>query len=140
MRLLTAKDCPPAGSVIIACVTGNGAYSADTIYATYRILKSTQNISKATIKLAPQAYTGLPVKITDSSQFVRTSDGMGRITAYVKINKQTVFLDFNKDFEVVPGSYVSNIKKGTAKVTFRGIGDYGGFRTVSFKITARAAR
>ena len=28
----------------------------------------------------------------------------------------------------------------TAKVTFRGIGDYGGFRTVSFKITARAAR
>ena len=40
-------------------------------------------------------------------------------------------------FEIVEGSYVSNINKGTAKVTLRGKGTYGGTKTVTFKIVAR---
>ena len=34
-------------------------------------------------------------------------------------------------------SYSNNINKGTAKVTFRGIGEYGGTKTVTFKIGQR---
>ena len=40
--------------------------------------------------------------------------------------------------EVVPGSYVKNVNKGTAKVTFRGINDFGGTKTVSFQIGKRS--
>ena len=39
--------------------------------------------------------------------------------------------------EVVPGTYVKNVKKGTAKVTVRGKGLYGGTKTVNFKIERR---
>ena len=34
-------------------------------------------------------------------------------------------------------SYVNNIKKGTASVKIRGINNYGGTRTVKFKIQAK---
>ena len=46
-------------------------------------------------------------------------------------------LTYGKDFEIVEGSYVNNIKKGTASVTIKGIGNYGGTRKVTFKITSR---
>ncbi len=37
----------------------------------------------------------------------------------------------------VPGSYRNNTKKGSATVTFKGLNDYGGTKTVKFKITAK---
>jgi hypothetical protein len=54
------------------------------------------------------------------------------------VNKQKEYLVLGEDFEVVPGSYVKNINKGTAKVAFRGINGYGGTKTVSFKIGQRS--
>lgn len=39
---------------------------------------------------------------------------------------------------VLEGSYINNIRKGTAKVTLRGIGEYGGLKTVTFKIGAKS--
>ena len=36
--------------------------------------------------------------------------------------------------EVVPGSYRNNRKAGKATVTLHGLGDYGGIRTVTYKI------
>ena len=41
----------------------------------------------------------------------------------------------NADFVAV--SYVKNVNKGTAKVTFKGVGSYGGEKTVTFKIIQR---
>ena len=38
-------------------------------------------------------------------------------------------------FEVV--IYTDNIKKGTAKVILKGIGTYGGTKTLTFKINAK---
>lgn len=38
----------------------------------------------------------------------------------------------------MPGSYIHNRDRGTAKVTFRGINDFGGTKTVSFKIGTRS--
>ena len=69
------------------------------------------------------------------SQFTGTDDARN---AYITVNKQKEYLVLGKDFEVVPGSYVKNINKGTAKVTFRGINEYGGSKTVSFKIGQRS--
>lgn len=39
-------------------------------------------------------------------------------------------------YEIVPGSYKNNVKKGTASVTIRGVDNYGGTRTVRFTIRA----
>ncbi len=40
-------------------------------------------------------------------------------------------------YEIVPGSYKNNTKKGTAKVMIRGIGEYGGYKEAAFKIEAQ---
>ena len=69
------------------------------------------------------------------SQFTETN---GLKNAYITVNKQKEYLVLGEHFEVVPGSYVKNINKGTAKVTFRGINEYGGTKTVSFKIGQRS--
>ena len=69
------------------------------------------------------------------SQFTETN---GLKNAYFTVSKQKEYLVLGKHFEVVPGSYVKNINKGTAKVTFRGINGYGGTKTVSFKIGQRS--
>ena len=37
-------------------------------------------------------------------------------------------------YEILEDSYVNNLKKGTAKVTIKGKGEYGGTKTISFKI------
>ena len=39
------------------------------------------------------------------------------------------------DYEIV--GYSNNINKGTAKVTIRGTGNYGGLKTQTFKIKAK---
>lgn len=44
------------------------------------------------------------------------------------------------DYEIVPDSYTANDKKGTAKVTVRGKGNYGGTKVISFKIVAKSVR
>ncbi|MCR4651383.1 MAG: hypothetical protein K5662_06470 [Lachnospiraceae bacterium] len=41
------------------------------------------------------------------------------------------------DYEIVPGSYRNNNKKGTASVTVRGINGYGGTKKITFKIVSR---
>lgn len=41
------------------------------------------------------------------------------------------------DYEILEDSYVNNVRKGTASVKVRGLGDYGGTKTVKFKIQAK---
>jgi uncharacterized repeat protein (TIGR02543 family) len=123
-----------AGTVVKVTVTGKGSYTG-TVSTTYRILNTGCDISKATFKIENQEYTGKEILITDMNQFTGIEDLRD---AYVKDDGEELYLELGKDFEVVPGSYVKNINKGTAKVTFRGIGDYGGTKTVSFKIGQRS--
>ncbi len=122
------------GAEITVTVTGKGNYTGE-VSTTYRILEAGRDISKATFKIANQEYTGSEIHITDMSQFTETN---GLKNAYITVNKQKEYLVLGEDFEVVPGSYVKNINKGTAKVTFRGINGYGGTKTVSFKIGQRS--
>ena len=53
------------------------------------------------------------------------------------MNKEKQYLTIGEDFEVIPGSYQKNVSQGTATVMLRGINDYGGTKTVKFKIVKK---
>lgn len=117
-------------STIEIKIVGKGNYDGGEASGTYRILESGHDISKATIEIQDQEYTGKEVLITEQDQFKANR-------VFIKIGTETKELLLGKDIQVVPGSYVKNIEKGTAKVTFAGINAFGGTKTVSFKIGAR---
>ncbi len=106
----------PAGSLVKATVSGKGNYYG-TNTTTFRVV--TADISKATVKVADKTFIGRPVTLTKDD--------------FTEIRVGSTYLG-KEDFEIVPGSYVNNQKSGTAKVTIRGVGNYGGTKVVSFKI------
>jgi len=118
-KVLTKDDIPKAGEVIQVSVTGKGGYTG-TITGTYTITAA--SISKAKGKIESQEYTGSAITLS-SSDFSLT---MGKEN-----------LVYGKDFEIVEGSYKNNVKKGTASVTIRGLGNYGGEKTLKFKVTGK---
>ena len=120
----------PAGTVVKVTVKLLAPNYVGEVSGTYKILKAGYDISKAKLVLKAQEYTGKPVMIDEDSDF-------STITLQVEKGKEPVILTIegdNPSLEVIDGSYVKNIKKGTAKVTFRGRGEFGGTKTVSFKI------
>lgn len=116
-EVVGATDIVPAGTILRVTVTGKGNYADSSITGEYRITKS--SITKATVKVASQTYTGKEIT-PDKSQIT------------VKIGKQVLTAD---DYDIV--SYSNNIKKGTAKVTIKGKGNYGGTKTVNFTIKSK---
>lgn len=130
-EVLDKDSVVPANSVVRITVQGKGVYAGGTATGTYRILESSHDISRATIRINDQSYTGKPVLITEQSQFKT-----GKV--FIRIGRETKALTLGEDIEVVPDSYVKNVNKGTAKVTFRGINDFGGTKTVSFRIGTRS--
>ena len=117
------KDIIPVGAEITATVTGMKNYAGDgttpsTQSATFRFVAG--NIAKATVKVAAQTYTGKAIEPTKDDITVKTGN--------VTLEKT--------DYEIV--GYSNNVKKGTAKVTIRGIGNYGGEKTVTFKINSKS--
>ena len=119
--LLGAKDKVPAGSKIRVTVTGRNNYTG-TAYGYYRVISKGADISKAVFTVTSRQYTGEAVTL-DGSSFTKAL-----------INK-TTDLVYGVDYEIV--SYANNIKKGTASATLHGINNYGGYKTVKFKITEK---
>ena len=111
-----------AGTVTTT-ISGNGNYTG-TVIGEYRIVK--QSIGSASVKAAAKVYTGSEVKLEG-----------GDITVTIGKNPPLVM---GEDYEIVEDSYVKNINKGTASVTIRGIGNYGGTKVVKFKITAKSLK
>ncbi len=130
-RVLNKSSVVPAGSVIRITVTGTGNYEG-TVSGTYRILDKGYDIKGATIQIMDHKYTGKPIRIVDQRQFVE-----GKV--YMKVGKEIIPLELGKDIRVVENSYVKNTTIGSAKVTFEGLGMFGGTKTVSFKIKARTS-
>lgn len=130
-KVLDKDAIVSAGSQIRITVKGKGLYSGGEVSGTYRILEKNHDISKAVIQIVPQKYTGNQVLINDQSQFEA-----GKV--YLKIGKEKKVLILGEDIEVIERSYVKNVAKGTAKVTFRGINGFGGTKTVSYKIGTRS--
>lgn len=116
---LTAADVVSEGGVVKVTATGKGCYTGQ-LSATYRITKLSFSNAKITVTL--QAYKGTPVTLSEKDVTVTVGGAP---------------LAYDKGYTIVPGSYRNNTKKGTATVTIKGVGDYGGTRNVSFKITAR---
>lgn len=125
----------PIGSEVEVNITMTGNNYTGKVTGTYRILEAGYDISKATIRLKPQEYTGQEIEI-DGNEDIEE--------AYLKIGKDVHYLYLKKDGEneanirVVEGSYTKNVQKGTASVTFEGIGRYGGTKTKTFKIGQRS--
>ncbi len=109
-------DIVPADTLMRVVVTLRGNYSG-TREATYRV--TGQDLSKATVKVANQIYTGKEIR-PDASQITVT---LGKTVLSAA------------DYEII--SYNNNINKGTGKLTIRGIGQYGGTRVATFAIAAR---
>jgi len=141
VRTLDKTSTVSAGNYIRITVEGKGVYAGGNASGIYRILTDGHDISKAKIQLNAQNYTGSPILIEKDSQFNMEK-------TYVKNGKDTLELHIEKyidkdgveqlpNMEVVPGSYVKNVNKGTAKVTLRGINGFGGEKTVTFKIVQR---
>lgn len=114
--IIGSSDILPHGTVVRVTAVGLNNYNG-TLSGTYRIAKS--NIGKATVKVQSQIYTGQEIR-PDKDQIT------------VKIGK--VELD-EADYEIV--SYSNNVKKGTATMIVRGVGDYGGTKSVRFIIKSK---
>ncbi len=115
---------PDENGVVMAKINGKGNYTG-TASITYRYIKAAQNLSKTKVmkKIADKTYTGREVRLTDS-------DLTGIL--YTGNKKTHTYLIPGTDFVVL--RYSNNTKSGTAKVTVKGIGSYGGTKTLTFKI------
>ena len=115
---VTKYDIIPAGTVINITVTGKGNYAGTesepaTLTGSYKIAKA--KIKSLKVKIYSQEFTGYQIRPVKSDIYVNGSNTTGR--AY---------------YEIV--SYGVNTSVGKGTVTVRGIGDYVGTKTISFKI------
>ncbi|MCR5178865.1 MAG: hypothetical protein K6C95_07780, partial [Lachnospiraceae bacterium] len=125
---LTNYKEPGESNTVTVDVVGKGNYEG-TVSASYRIIAKDRMLgSLGAAKIAPRAYTGEKIVLTKEEQGELLYTGKGG-------NKK--YLTPGTDFEVV--AYRNNVNTGTAKVVVRGLGEYGGLRTFTFKITGKKA-
>ncbi|MCR5156669.1 MAG: InlB B-repeat-containing protein [Butyrivibrio sp.] len=122
------EDIIPAGYRINVTIKGKGNYfgtgeEAATITGSFYYVS--KSLAKATVKIANKQFTGEPIELEEEDITVRFG------------NDDPLVLE--TDYVIVPGSYLKNTNKGTAKVTIAAVpgGNYGNRKTVSFKIVAK---
>ena len=82
-----------------------------------------QDISKAKVVVNAQTYTGKAITLTaDDFSTIKVGD-----TKLVE----------GKHYTIDQDSYKNNVNKGNATVVIKGMDNYGGTKTVTFKITSR---
>lgn len=121
--VLSSKNCKKlvkSGVDIKVTVQGKGAYMG-TIDAVFHV--ANKDFNKASITINSKEYTGEAVTL-DASDFKQVKVGKDKLT-------------YGEHYEIVEGSYTNNVNKGTASVTIVGKGEYGGTKTVKFKITQK---
>lgn len=112
-------DIIPANARIEVSVKAiEGSNYKGTVKGTYRFVRA--DLAKAKVTVPQQTYTGKAIK-PKASDITVTLSGM---------------VLSPDDFTVV--GYSNNINKGTAKLTIQGNGNYGGRKTVSFKIKGKS--
>ncbi len=124
---------PKAGDVIRATIKGKNCYTGE-IYKDFRIIDDSADISKAKVEVTPQYYTGKEITLSE----INPVTGKQQIFVTINVGGEKKTLREGTDYEIVKHGYAKNINKGTGKMTIRGINQYGGIQTVSFKITAQA--
>ena len=116
-EIASDTDIVSAGTIMRITARGKGYYKGE-ISGTYRVVAG--DVFKASVRVYTQYYEGDEVR-PDKSQ--------------IEVKLGGVILS-PEDYEIV--SYADNSCQGTAKLTIKGIGDYGGTKTVSFTIAARS--
>lgn len=119
-EVVEKADIIPTGALLKATINASPKANCNYVGSTtvtYRVIAA--NISSASVSIKSKEFTGKPVILNKDD-----------IT--ITVNKKPLA---KTDYEIE--SYTNNINKGTAKVTLRGIGNYGGTKTVNFTITAK---
>lgn len=111
-------DIVPAGAKIRVAVTAIGTNYQGTATGEYSIVQA--DIARAKVTVPTMTYTGKPVE-------------PGKQVITVTMNGIPLSA---QEYEIV--GYSNNLNKGTAKLTIRGRGSYGGTKTVSFKIKGKS--
>lgn len=120
--ILNKSSIVPLGKYVKVTVYGKGAYSGK-LESFYRITE--KDFSKAKVTIQAQAYTGQEVTLGKED------------FRQVKVGGSDITMNYGTDYEIVKGSYRNNTKKGTASVIVRGLGSYGGSKTVRFSIKSK---
>lgn len=118
--VLGPKDQVPEGSILTVTVEGTKNYTGET-KVSYRVLAAKKSVAKASVSLTKQAkeetcYSLEPITLKKEDLIVKLNG--------TELSKE--------NYTIV--SYANNRKKGSAKVTIQGVGEYGGRKTVSFTI------
>lgn len=121
----TASDKLEAGTnvKVVVSATENSNYTGETSRE-YRVVKA--SIGTANIVVKAQTYTGKAITLKEED--------------FKKVKVGNDMLEMGVDYEIVPGSYKNNVNKGSATVTIRGIGNYGGTRQVMYRISSYMMR
>ena len=118
-------DIPQKDTQIRVTAKGMGAYAgqgeqAPEISAVYRIVAA--DIAKAKVKTTAKSYQdGRPVMLS-AQDLTLTVSGVEQP------------LEYGVDYRIDETSYINNTKKGKAKVTLYGMGNYGGEKTITYNI------
>lgn len=121
--VLGPKDQVAEGSILTVTVQGTKNYTGET-KVSYRVLAANMSIAKASVSIKKEVKAKIKYDLEPVT--------LKKEDLVVKIGKQELTPD---DYTIV--SYDNNRKKGTAKVTIQGVGNYGGRKTVNFSINPR---
>ena len=120
------EDIPTAGTAIRVTARGIGAYQGAgdaECSAVYRIVAA--DFTKVKVKVNAKTYQdGRPVFLT-KDDLILTVKGVEEP------------LVLGEDYIIKEETYVNHAKKGKAKVTLQGIGNYGGEKTITYTIGAK---
>ena len=127
-----------AGSRIRVTITGAGNYAGENsvLTADYRVTE--RDFAKASFKIVTKSfsYTGKPVELTADDLKITFKTGSGKKAVTEELTLITDG-DTTKDGYAIVG-YQNNVNKGTAQVTLKGCGKYGGTKTLKYTIGTRA--
>lgn len=115
---VAATDIIPYGTKIKVTVNAAGSNYTGTAEGFYSITRA--DIAKAKVTVPQQTYTGKPIELKEKD-------------ISVLMNGMPVSSD---EYKII--SYTNNVNKGTAKLTIQGQGNYGGTKTVTFKIKGKS--
>lgn len=111
------KDIVPSGTVLNVTITGMNNYTG-TLTGQYRITE--YDLSKVKVTVENQIYTGKAIE-----------PGENDITVTFQGRKLT----YGTDYDIA--GYTNNVRKGNAKLTIRGIAQFGGTKTATFRIKSK---